>query len=88
MSKPEADARYRIEVQGRIDASWSDWLDRMTIRYGQDAAGGPVTVLLGRVPDQSALRGLLSKIWNMNLSVIAVKRLEGGGAGRRTTGGK
>jgi hypothetical protein len=88
MTEPDAAPRYRIEVQGRIDAGWSEWLDRMSIRYDRDAHGTPVTVLVGRVTDQSALRGLLAKIWNMNLSVIGLRRIEADGAGDHTTGGR
>jgi len=88
MTEPDAAHTYRIEVQGRIDASWSDWLDRMSIRYDWDPQGSPLTVLIGRVADQSALRGLLAKIWNMNLIVIGLRRLEADGAGTHTTGGR
>jgi hypothetical protein len=80
MKELDAAPRYRIEVQGRIDASWSEWLDCMSIRYERDAQGSPLSVLTGRVADQAALRGLLGKIWNMNLSVIGLHRLEADGA--------
>ena len=32
----------------------------------------PVTVLAGPVADQSALRGVLSAIWDLNLTLISV----------------
>jgi hypothetical protein len=75
MTEPETALRYRIVVQGRIDASWAEWLGRMAICHDRDAEGSPVSILTGQVADQSALRGLLSKIWNLNLSVIAVRRV-------------
>ena len=81
MTEPGTALRYRIVVQGRIEASWSEWLDRMTIRHDRGAGGSPVSILTGPVADQSALRGLLAKIWNLNLSVIAVQRED------QTTGG-
>ena len=85
--EPDAAPRYRIEVLGRIDATWSEWFDRMSIRYERDAHGSPVTVLVGEVADQSALRGLLGKIWNMNLSVIGLRRMQTEGAGSQSPGG-
>ena len=87
MSGPEAESTYRIEVQGKIDAGWSEWLDRMTIRYDHDRTGAPVSILVGTVTDQSALRGLLTKLWNLNLSVLAVQRVENAGAGSQNAGG-
>jgi hypothetical protein len=87
MTEPEAAAKYRIEVQGRIDPGWSEWLDRMTIRYDLDRSGSPVTTLIGTVTDQAALRGLLAKLWNLNLCVLTVQRMEDRGTGRQNTGG-
>jgi hypothetical protein len=87
MTGPEAAATYKIEVEGRIDPGWSEWLDQMAIRHDHDSSGRPVTVLTGLVTDQSALRGLLAKLWNLNVSVLNVRRMEEGGTGKRTTGG-
>jgi hypothetical protein len=33
-------------------------------------------VLTGRVADQAALRGILARIWDLNLNVISVIRVE------------
>ncbi|MBN1836462.1 MAG: hypothetical protein JW820_11470 [Spirochaetales bacterium] len=76
MMAPETALRYRIVVQGTIDRGWSEWLDHMDVRHDQDASGVPVTVLTGPVADQSALRGLLAKIWDLNLNLVAVLREE------------
>ena len=69
---------YRICVQGRIDRSWSDWFAGMAIAPGQTSSSSPVTTLIGPVADQVALRGILSRIWDLNLTVISVTRIEGG----------
>ena len=63
---------YEIRLPGRLDKDWSDWLDGMSITYK-----GDVTVLRGQVTDQAALRGILSKIWDLNRTVISVKRMGG-----------
>ena len=39
-------------------------------------AGFGKTTLTGTVADQPKLRGILSKIWDLNLTVISVTRLE------------
>jgi hypothetical protein len=67
-------ATYQIVVHGRLDERWSDWLDGMTIAAEHDRDGKPVTTLTGTVADQAALRSLLSRIWDLNLSVVKVYR--------------
>jgi hypothetical protein len=61
---------YEIKLQGRLDKDWSDWLAGMSISYN-----GDITVLRGYVIDQAALRGILTKIWDMNRTVISVKEI-------------
>ena len=67
---------YEIQVQGLIDPRWADWFSGMTI-----ADDGVVTTLAGPVVDQAALRGILSKIWDLNLGVISVKPIHAGAPG-------
>ena len=65
---------YQIRVQGRLDPHWSDWLGGLTITYG-DVDGGD-TILCGPVIDQAALHGLLIKIRDLGVPLLAVQRLE------------
>ena len=67
---------YQICVQGRLDASWSAWLSGLTMTCEAERHGQPVTVLTGPVADQSALRGALNRIWDLNLIVVSVERLD------------
>ena len=69
-------ARFRIRVQSELDPGWSDWLDGMSIT-ADTCEGRAVTVLEGVVPDQAALRGILSRLWDLNLVVLSVERLVG-----------
>lgn len=66
---------YQIEVQGRLDDSWAAWLDGMALTRTHARDGTPIVVLTGPVADQAALRGLLSRLWDLNLTVIAVRRI-------------
>ncbi len=77
-SRPRADGpvTYEIKVLGRLKAEWSDWLDGMSICFAGEADGQPITAITGPVKDQAALRGLLSKVWDLNLSLISVNRYE------------
>ncbi len=63
---------YRIVVQGRLDDSWSDWLSGMSVSVDQTRDGVSVTTLTGPVVDQAALRGILNRLWDLNLTLISV----------------
>ena len=63
-------AMYRIKVRGRLDERWSDWFNGMTITPERG-----ITTLTGAL-DQAKLRGILSKIWDLNLTVVSVTQME------------
>ena len=69
-------AIYQIRVEGRFDPSWSEWFSGLEIALEVDRDRGTVTDLTGPVADQAALRGILSRMWDLNLIVISVRRLE------------
>lgn len=66
-SKPEQRAVYQIKVEGMLDRKWADWFNGMAI-----TCDGDVTTLTGSVVDQARLRGILSKIWDLNLTLVSV----------------
>jgi len=63
---------YHIRVKGILDEKWSDWFDGFTITPQADDE----TLLVGPVPDQAALHGLLAKIRDLGLPLLSVKRVE------------
>ena len=66
----EEQTNYRIEIRGCLDKRWSDWFDRCQIEYGPET-----TILIGSGMDQSRLRGILSRLWDLNLTVISVNQV-------------
>ncbi len=62
---------YQIKVQGRLDESWSGWFNSMAITFE-----GDTTTLTGAIVDQAALRGILSRLWDLNLALISVNPIE------------
>jgi hypothetical protein len=62
---------YRIKLKGRLDPNWSDWFEQMAI-----STQGGETILTGPVADQAALHGLLNRIRDLNLTLLAVERIE------------
>jgi hypothetical protein len=67
---------YQIRVQGRLDERWSDWFSGMTVTFESVSDSSPITTLTGVVADQAALRGILSKMWDLNLTLISVIPVE------------
>ena len=76
-AEPGSDqAAYQIKVQGKLNEKWSDWFGGMTVTVQSESNDAPITTLTGSVADQSALRGILTKIWDLNLTLISVNRIE------------
>jgi hypothetical protein len=71
-------ARYEIRVAGVLDGRWAAWFGGLQIS-GQ----GEETVICGLVADQPALHGLLTKVRDLGLCLISVRRLDTGQAETR-----
>lgn len=56
-SKKDGPTIYKIKIKGRLDGSWSEWFEPMTITHTEDGD----TIITGRLPDQAALQGVLIK---------------------------
>jgi hypothetical protein len=69
--KAEESVVYRIKVEGRMDERWSDWFSGLAVVAGGEGEGAPVTTLTGLM-DQAALRGILNKVWDLNLTLMSV----------------
>ena len=69
-------AAYQIRVQGWMGERWSSRFDGMVIVRESEPDGTPMTTLTGPVPDQAALRGILNRLWDLNLTLISVRKQE------------
>jgi hypothetical protein len=67
---------YQIRIQGRLDPRWSSWFNGLAVKLESEEP--LITSLTGTIVDQASLRGILTRIWNLNLSLISVNRLEDG----------
>ena len=63
-------AKYQVQVFGHLEGNWFDWFSDISI-----ATCSGVTTIMIDVADQAALQGLLTRIFNMGLPLISVKRL-------------
>jgi hypothetical protein len=73
---PRLSRYYQITIEGKIDPSWSDWLGGMQLVSLKEANGMQVTTLSGVMIDQVALRGLLNRIWDLNLVLRSVQEVD------------
>jgi hypothetical protein len=69
-------AIYEIVVQGELDESWQEWFNSLTVTLTCASEQSPTTSLVGPVADQAALRGMLCKLWDLNLTLISVRRIQ------------
>ena len=69
MADPLAGGRYEIVVGASLDTDWSEW-------FGLEVAGdGDTTCLIGRVPDQAALHGILAQLRDLGVPILAVRQV-------------
>ena len=66
-------AIYRIRIKGHLDDSWSDRLGGMEIKVIEQAEDAPETILVGWLPDQAALCGVLNALYNLHLALLSVE---------------
>lgn len=67
-------AYYEIKVSGELDSRWSQWFSGVEIGVEQLGDGLSLTKLRCRSLDQAKLRGMLNKIWDLNLELVSVQR--------------
>lgn len=74
---------YRITLQGRLSADWSEWFNHLSVTHNRSGD----TVLSGPVTDQAELFGLLIKIRDLGLPLESVIRIKQATIGERRNDG-
>jgi hypothetical protein len=64
---------YEIVVEGHLHAQWSSWLSNVQITHFSDGT----TVLVGELADDAGVYGLLAKLRDMGVTLVALRRLPG-----------
>lgn len=67
---------YEIRVRGHLDRTWSAWFDGLTLTTLPNGD----TVLAGPIADQAALHGVLTKVRDLGLPLVAVSQVMADGA--------
>jgi hypothetical protein len=63
---------YHILVKETLDHPFADWHEGLTIMPQLNGE----TLIIGSFADQPALRGFLEQLWNLNITVITIERIE------------
>jgi hypothetical protein len=71
-NKPSSPGYYEIRIRGQLDSNWSDWFNGLEVTPQENGE----TVIGGTLPDQAALHGILTKIFNLRLVLLSVRRIE------------
>ena len=66
------EAQYRIRVQGTLPPQWSAWFEGLSIFH----EAPDDTVLVGKVTDQAALYGVISRVRDLGLTLVAIERVD------------
>jgi hypothetical protein len=62
---------YEIRVQGHLQGDWRDWFGAMTMHCLPNGE----LALFGPVADQAALFGMLARIRDLGLTLVAVNQV-------------
>lgn len=68
--KPADAGTYEIRLGGTLDRRWEAWFDGLAVSHEPDGT----TVLRGAIADQAALHGLLARIRDLGIPLLAVTR--------------
>jgi hypothetical protein len=63
---------YQIRLKGHLDPRWTAWFDGLSLTHERDGT----TLIHGAVVDQAALHGLLAKVRDLGLPLIAVIQVD------------
>jgi hypothetical protein len=64
-----------IRVKGKINPNWSDWFGELQMQ----STSSDETLLLGELPDMSAVYGVISRLGSLVIPLVSVVCVEESG---------
>lgn len=76
-SKVGSDIRwkYEIRLRGSLNQHWAEWFNGSTVRIESSAKDPSITTIYCQALDQAKLRGILNKLWDLNLKLLSVRKI-------------
>jgi hypothetical protein len=68
-------AWYEVRIAESLEDRWRPWFLDLDLAPVPDAAG-PGTLLRGKLRDQAELFGALTRVRDLNLTLLEVRRME------------
>ncbi len=68
---PDQPVVYQIRIAGHLRAQWAEWFAGLAVTLEPDGT----TLLTGPIVDQAALYGLLKKVRDLGLPLLAVNQV-------------
>jgi hypothetical protein len=69
---------YQIRIMGHLGRQWTNWFEGLSITLEDNGE----TLLTGPVTDQAALHGLLRKVRDLGVPLLAVAQVATDGSGQ------
>jgi hypothetical protein len=63
---------FEIRLEGRLHGKWAGWLGDENASILEEV---DQTCIFVSVPDQAALRGFMNRLWDLNLTILSVTRI-------------
>jgi hypothetical protein len=67
---------YEIRVVGTVGNGWAEWFEGLSVHHQEDDLSGQALSILSGLMDQAALHGVLMRIRDLGLPLIAVNRMD------------
>jgi hypothetical protein len=68
-------ATYEIQFLGRLEVELTAWLGARSQVAEIVDGDSSTTCLTVRVPDQAALRGVLNRLWDLNVTLTSLRKI-------------
>ena len=72
IGRDDTPVEYEVRVKGHLDSRWAAWFEGLSLTNEHDGT----TVIRIRNVDQAALHGLLQKLRDLALPLLAITRTE------------
>ena len=71
-TEPAQPMIYQIRLKGHLDCQWTAWFEDLTVELEENGD----TLLVGPVPDQAALHGVLRKVRDLGMPLLALNSVQ------------